>query len=251
MLESDRRSALAAFATMAAAVPAAASAATGMGTGAEPTPVVDAAFARRLAATPRQRGVTTCPMVLDNPADWDDAALKLVIAHPGQFKQAWDNTDIGGPWLNLMRNALNTQRFSFRHPDYFAISATHGSAHLALFDQAMWDKYALTDLAGDKFKTNTLIGAPMEIHPAAHQDPKGPFSPAGNTIAVLQQRGVVFLACHNAIWEIAHKLSAAGKGEHEAIAVDLTNHLIPGVVLTPGIVGTLVELVKAGFVFGK
>lgn len=249
MLESDRRSALAALATLAAAVPAAASAATGAATG--PTPVVDVAFARRLAAAPRQRAVTTCPMVLDNPGDWDDEALKLVISHPGKFKHAWDNTDIGGPWLNLMRNAANAQRYSFKHPDYFAVSATHGSAHLALFDQAMWDKYALTDLAGDKFKSNTLIGSPMEIHPASHQDPTGPFSPAGNSITVLQQRGIVFLACHNAIWEIAHKLAAAGKGEHEAIAVDLTNHLLPGVVLTPGIVGTLVELVNAGFVYGK
>jgi len=245
MLESDRRSALAALATMAAAVPAAASAAT---SGA-PKPVADAAFARRLAAAPRKRDYTTCPMVLDSRDDWDAEALDMVIGHAGKFKQVWDNTAIGGSWLNLMRNSLNAQRFSFKHADYFSVSATHGPAHLALFTQAMWDKYKLTDLAGDKFPSNTLVGEPMDIHPAAHQDPKGPFSPAGNKIAVLQQRGVVFLACHNAIWEIAHKLSVAGKGEHEAIAVDLTNNLIPGVVLTPGIVATIVELVNAGFVY--
>ncbi|WP_338465601.1 hypothetical protein RXV95_08390 [Novosphingobium sp. ZN18A2] len=245
MLESDRRSALAALATIAAAAPAAASAAT------MSAPVSGADFAKRLAAAPRKRDYTTCPMVLDNPGQWDSEALSLVIGHPGKAKQVWDNSDIHGAWLNLMRNSLNAQRFSFQHPDFFAVSATHGSAHLALFDQQMWDKYKLTDLAGDKFPTNTVLGKPMQIDATSHQDPAGPFSPAGNSISVLQQRGVVFLACHNAIWEIAHKLSVAGKGEHEAIAVDLTNHLIPGVVLTPGIVATIVELADAGFVYSK
>ena len=47
-----------------------------------------------------------------------------------------------------MRNALNAQIWSFKHPDFLAVSATHGSAHLALYDQAMWDKYQLTHLAG-------------------------------------------------------------------------------------------------------
>jgi len=34
---------------------------------------------------------------------------------------------------------------------------------------------------------------------------------------------------------------------HDALAGELTNHLIAGVVLTPGIVGTLPELQRAGF----
>jgi len=34
---------------------------------------------------------------------------------------------------------------------------------------------------------------------------------------------------------------------HDALAAELTNHLIAGVVLTPGIVGTLPELQRRGF----
>ena len=34
---------------------------------------------------------------------------------------------------------------------------------------------------------------------------------------------------------------------HEAMAAELTNHLVDGVVLTPGIVATLLELQRAGF----
>ena len=56
----------------------------------------------------------------------------------------------------------------------------------------------------------------------------------------------MFLGCHNTMWEVSEKLIEAGvnpdKLSHEAMAAELTNHLIPGVVLTPGIVGTLPEL---------
>jgi hypothetical protein len=62
---------------------------------------------------------------------------------------------------------------------------------------------------------------------------------------------VVFLACHNAIWELAEKLITTGVNPDElsqnALAAELTNNLIAGVVLTPGIGGTLPELQRAGF----
>ncbi len=65
------------------------------------------------------------------------------------------------------------------------------------------------------------------------------------------RRGVVFMSCHNAIWEEAAVLLKSGvnpdKLSQEALAAELTNHLIPGVVLTPGAVGTLPELQQAGF----
>ena len=61
----------------------------------------------------------------------------------------------------------------------------------------------------------------------------------------------MFLACHNAIWEVTAKLIAYGKNpdhaSHEALAAELSNHLIYGVVLTPGIVATILELQQVGF----
>ena len=102
----------------------------------------------RLRNASRRRDFKTVPMILDHPDLWDDTALKEVIAYRGVGKQVWDSTDIGSPWLNLMRNSINAQVFSFRHPDFLAVSATHGSAHLALFDQDMWDKYKFAEMAG-------------------------------------------------------------------------------------------------------
>jgi intracellular sulfur oxidation DsrE/DsrF family protein len=206
----------------------------------------------RLGRASRRRDFKTVPMILDRPDLWDDEALKEIIAYRGTRKQVWDNTNLAGPWLNLMRNSINAQIFSFGHKDFLAVSATHGTAHLALLDQAMWDKYELATLAGDKFKTNTLaIPKPAAIAFAQSEDPKSVFGPDGDTIPALQQRGVVFLACHNAIWEVTGKLIASGKNpdhaSHEAVAAELTNHLIDGVVLTPGIVATIPELQQVGF----
>ncbi len=211
----------------------------------------------RLAKAPRRRDFKTVPMILSKAEEWDSEALDEVIAYKPKPKQAWDNTDIAGPWLNLMRNSLNAQIWSFRHPDFLAVSATHGTAHLALYDQAMWDKYELTKLAGEKFRTNTLIveQAAGSVDPAKFEDAAGVFSPADNSIPALMRRGVVFMSCHNAIWEQAAGLLKAGvnpdKLSHEAVAAELTNHLLPGVVLTPGAVGTLPELQQAGFFYAK
>jgi hypothetical protein len=191
-------------------------------------------------------------MILDTADLWDAQPLDAVIAYRGSMKQLWDNTEISGAWLNLMRNSLNVQVFSFRNPDFLEVSATHGSAQLALYDEEMWEKYQLTTIAGGDFKTNPLVevkDVPSEI--AAHEDPNSVFGPPGNTIPALQRRGVVFLACHNAIWEHSAKLLEKGinpdRLSHQAIAAELTNHLIEGVVLTPGISGTIPKLQEAGF----
>jgi intracellular sulfur oxidation DsrE/DsrF family protein len=206
----------------------------------------------RLRRASRRRDFKTVPMILARPDLWDDEALKEVVAYRGTRKQVWDNTNIASPWLNLMRNAINAQVFSFGHDDFLAVSATHGTAHLALFDQAMWDKYALATVAGPKFKTNTLILAkPARAAFSDYEDADSVFGSAGDTIPALQERGVVFLACHNAIWELTANLIAHGSNpdhaSHEAVAAELTNHLIDGVVLTPGIVATIPELQQAGF----
>ena len=133
----------------------------------------------RLSLTRRRRDYKTVPMILTSPDQWDHEALLEVLAYKATPKQVWDNTDIVGPWLNLMRNALNAQIWSFKHPEFLAASATHGTAHLALYDQTTWEKYQLTKLAGDKFKTNTLIEQKkaQSADPANYEDPAGAFSP--------------------------------------------------------------------------
>src|ERR1700752_235124 len=161
----------------------------------------------KLRRARRRRDFKTVPMILQHPDFWDDEALREIIDYRGTRKQVWDNTNLAGPWLNLMRNSINAQIFSFGHKDFLAASATHGTAHLALFEQAMWDKYELATLAGAKFKTNTLeVAKSVPTAFAQNEDPKSVFGADGDTIPALQTRGVVVMACHNAIWEVTAKL---------------------------------------------
>ncbi|HWX28744.1 MAG TPA: hypothetical protein VNZ53_15070, partial [Steroidobacteraceae bacterium] len=87
--------------------------------------------------------------------------------------------------------------------------------------------------------------------PANYEDPAGPFSGEDNSIPALMRRGVVFMSCHNAIWEQAAALVKLDINpdslSHAALAAELTNHLVDGAVLIPGATGTLPELQQAGF----
>src|ERR1700688_247453 len=73
------------------------------------------ALKKRLAQAPRRRDFKTVPMILNNPAQWDHEALTEVLSYRPVPKQVWDNSDIGSPWLNFMRNSLNSQIWSFKH----------------------------------------------------------------------------------------------------------------------------------------
>ena len=214
-----------------------------------------AELTRRLSAAPHRRDFKTVPMILDHPDLWDDAALKELFAYKPAAKMVWDVTALPGMALNGMRNTINAQIWSFGNPDFLALSANHGGAQLALYDQEMWDKYGIAKMA-KMDKNSLLLAKPAASADAANfQDPDGVFSPENNTIPALQKRGAVFLACHNAIWEQSTKLHKAGQNPDnlpvEGIAAELTNHLIPGAVLTPGIVATIAELQNAGYSYAR
>jgi len=213
------------------------------------------ALHQRLNAAPKRRDFKSVPMVLDSEDYWDHEAIAALLAYRGGPKQIWDMKDLGGPWLNLMRNNLNVQTYSFKKPDFLIVSATHASAHLAMYDEAMWEKYQIAKLAGPAFPDNKLIVEQKAASgdPRDYKDGEGALSPADNSIPTLQRRGAVFLACHNSIWEQAEALMRNGsnpdKLSHEQLAAELTNHLIPNVVLTPGAVATLLYFEQAGFYY--
>ena len=215
------------------------------------------ALTKRLAALPRRRDFKSVPMILDNRDQWDAEALDAVLQYAGGPKQTWDNTDLHGAWLNVMRNAMNTEIWGFKHPDFLCVSATHGPAQLALYDDAMWEKYGLAKLAGGKVTHNSFVAEPAaaDHDPKDFQNPNGAFSPRANSIQGLQRRGAVFLACHNAVWELGQRLIASDTNPDrlsaDTMCAELSNHLVAGVVLTPGAAATLVELAKAGFAYAR
>ena len=118
-----------------------------------------------------------------------------------------------GPWLKGMRNSINAQIWSFKEPNFLCVSATHGSAHLALFDQHMWDKYQLGKLIGRGDGRNTFILTSSALsHDAPHLQPsEHAIFPNEDSVVILQRRGVVFMGCHNAIWELGERLASIGQ----------------------------------------
>jgi intracellular sulfur oxidation DsrE/DsrF family protein len=211
---------------------------------------------RRLAAIPRRRGFSKVPFLVTSPEYWDQPAAALVLGYRYRSQQMWENSELGGAWLNLMREAVNGQVFAHDNPDFLAVSATHGTAHLALFVQEMWDKYKLAALTGGKFATNTFVDEKAPVSPKDDlQNLSGYYGPNNNNnIRTLQRRGVVFIACHDSIHAIARNLHATADFADmspDLIAADLTNNLVPGAVLVPSVVAFIVELQRAGFTYSK
>ena len=123
--------------------------------------------------------------------------------------------------------------------------------------QKMWDKYELANFTDRKVSRNTFILSASAFSQDAPdlQSPEGAYLWKDISVAILQRRGVVFMACHNAIWELAERIVSTDQNpDHlavDVIAAELTNHLIPDVILTPGIVATLVKLQLSGFAYAR
>jgi hypothetical protein len=207
----------------------------------------------RLSAIPRRRGFKLVPFMLTDPQAWDSEAAAEVLSYRYDVKQMWDNSELDGPWPGLMRESMNGQMFAHGKKDFLAVSATHGLAHLALFSQSMWDKYDLEKLAGPQFPSNTLILEKDGVSPSdSKEDASGFYGPGNNNIVTLQRRGAVFLGCHDSIHAISrllHESSSFSSNQADNIAADLTNNLIPGVVLVPSVVAFMVDLQRNGFTY--
>jgi hypothetical protein len=209
---------------------------------------------RTLAGIKRRRGAKKVPMILTKPSQWDSEPVDLLVSYGGRQKHVFDTTDLAGTWLTQIRNTMNAEAFALGHPNFLMVAAPHGPAQYSLYGRAAWDKYDIASLTGGAFKRNSLIKDPKVTKAQVKdvEDPNGLYSDTlGNYIPVLQKRGVVFCACHNAVWELAGTLIANGvnpdKRSQGELTADLTNALIDGVVLTPGNEAIIGMLERAGF----
>lgn len=211
-------------------------------------------FYRSLAAIRRRRGGKKAPMILTRRTQWDSEAIDLLLAYGGRQKHVFDTTDLAGTWLTQIRNTMNAEAFALGHPNFLMVAAPHGPAQYSLYNRSAWEKYDIAGLTNGAFKRNSLIKDPKVTKAQVKdiEDPTGLYSETlGNYIPVLQKRGVVFCACHNAVWELAGVLIANGnnpdKRSQSELTADLTNTLIDGVVLTPGNEAIIGLLERAGF----
>ena len=64
-------------------------------------------FKQRLASAPRRRNFGSVPLVVTSGEQWDHEAASILLAYSNRARQVWECTELGAPWLNLMREALN------------------------------------------------------------------------------------------------------------------------------------------------
>lgn len=208
------------------------------------------ALSRQLQMLPRRRQFTTLPRLLDHPDLWDDVAFEALRAYRSNERMIGTGTSLSGNWPVEAQNLLNSEIFSFGHPDALLVMALWGEAQLALYDATAWARFDLARLvtSGQSVLPLKQSATGSSRH---HQDEQGAYGAAGRGIPALEARGVVFLACHNAVWAHAGRLLALGavpgNPTQEQLAAELTNRLDPRAIVTPSALGALAELQRVGF----
>lgn len=209
-----------------------------------------------LAAGATAMGATAVPGgtdLVERRASFDEAAFAGVVGRPARIRQLVESVAFNPVTLNNVKNTLNGLEFGFGYParDVAVVMANHGAATAYGLSDAMWTKYRL----GEFYKILDPSSAPLTAN--VNYPSKSAYDPSASpddehgmyqdtSIAMLQRRGVIVLACHTAIEEQSRKLVAqnfapAGATPSE-VADDLLTHLIPGAFVVPSMVATIAVL---------
>jgi intracellular sulfur oxidation DsrE/DsrF family protein len=165
----------------------------------------------------------------------------------------------GGEVVGAIRNVLNAVHYGFGVPmdQIQVVAALHGAANLMNYDDYIWQKYKV----GEWFKLDDPeTGKPAvrnffypsnagaDLHYTS-TDPNNPGSAEMDTsIQGLQARGVTFLSCHMATEAQARILIKRFQlsAKPEEVVHEMLAHTVPGVIVVPGVVGTVTMLQSVG-----
>ena len=208
---------------------------------------VGAAFGLTLAATlPGAAVAETRPAVPEQGADW----LKGLN---GKHRQLFDMPEPeDGFGLLHVRNYMNTWRdaFGMKDSEINAVGTCYGKATVLGFTDEMWAKYkfgavlGITDATTKEPLARNMFYQPKEGDNFA-------FGFFDSSISALQARGVLFILCNNALHFWAGRLAAAGMGTADDIAKDLLAHVLPKVVVVPGMVVAINQAQEAHISYMK
>ena len=188
-------------------------------------------------------------------SDWNSSEFEKLVHSQARAKQVYDIRDIGaGKFLNNVKNSLNALHYGFGIPNeqIKIVVAMHGASNTLAFDDSMWQKYRLGEFVGledpatGKPATRNIYlakkaGASADLNDRAstYQD----FS-----IEALQARNVKFLSCHTATEEQAAAITKKFglTAPIEDTVKDLQAHILPSVLIVPGMTATIALLQSEG-----
>lgn len=156
---------------------------------------------------------------------WD---LSFVDRFTGQHKQVFDLMDTNLA-LVVMMNWLDAWEsvYGLKHPQVNAIGAIAGKAFAINAGDALYAKFPI----GQLFQVTDAAGQPEKKNPWLAGGRPG--TPAGAGVKPLQDRGVLFWMCNNALNAIAGRIANAVQRPQPEIYQEVRAGLNPGVIVVP------------------
>ena len=213
-------------------------------------------FLGRLAAVAAAAGVSSVPQALQAEpnaanAPGDEWLDKMKGKHR-QFFDAPGHAD-GLPLVHVLNyyNTLNAA-YSVKDSDISTAMTLYGapaSTTLFAFNDATWAKYGL----GSILKFNDHKTGQPATRNVWRADPQiaGLMVAPPASIEALQKRGCIFLLCNNALNIWAGIVAQANKAETPAVLADLQAHMLPGVILVPGMVVSIQQAQDKGIAYNR
>jgi intracellular sulfur oxidation DsrE/DsrF family protein len=188
-----------------------------------------------VARLPLPRPLAAEPAPGGDPMDKDDRWLDGL---KGKHRQLFDMPapNNGIPQLHI-RNFMATYKeaYGMAEKDVNAVGTLYGMSTPLGFSDEMWEKYKFgAPLNVNDPATNAPLTRNMFAHPK--EGDNFAFGFFDSSIEALQAKGVVFILCNNALNFWVGRLSKAGMGTTDDIRADLLAHILPKVVLVPGMV---------------
>jgi hypothetical protein len=190
---------------------------------------------------------------VERKADFDQKAFESAVGRTAQIRQLWEAVAFKPGVWNNMKNAINGMQFGFGYaPDSIALAwCGHGPSASYVYSDYVWQKYqigtyfSLKNDAGDPVVSNAFLARKNPVDPnASPDDPAGMYQ--DTSIAAMQARGLVMLACHTAVEEQARGIVKKGLSPAGMTATDVANdillHLIPGAIVVPSMVAAIAVL---------
>ena len=160
------------------------------------------------------------------PQGWD---LSFVDRFNGKHKQVFDLMDTNLA-LIVVKNWLDAWEsvYGLKHPEVNAIAGIAGKGMAINMSDAVYEKFPIGQVFG--------INDPATNQPARRNqwlagDGPGPARGAG--VKPLQDRGVLFWMCNNALNNIAGRVANAVQRPQPEVYQELRAGLNPGVIVVP------------------
>ncbi len=169
----------------------------------------------------------------------------------GKHRQLFDVPEPeGGTALRHLRNYLDAwhNAFGVGEKDVSVVVALYARTTPLGLQDAMWEKY---QLGAALSITDPTTNAPLVRNWFAHPKPGDPVADGepGTSMETLQQRGVLFALCNNALTRWAARLAKSGGGAPADVHADLVAHALPAVVIVPDVLVAMTKAHERGFAY--